>query len=167
MTPEKSEKGPAPPYIIMNMNTYPASAAPEKSAPGHRVLIADDEPSIRHFSRLALQAENLPCDEAVNGAEVLRAVQKNHYDLILLDIDMPEMNGLEVCRRLRENPPEPNLKIILFSGRTSADDLAQVLLTGADDYLTKPFTPIQLQAPVQASLRLTPAHEPSDFPHPH
>jgi len=149
----------------MNMNNSSASGAPEKSVAGPRVLIADDEPAIRHFSRLALQAENLPCDEVVNGAEVFQALQKQHYDLILLDIDMPEMNGLEVCRRLRENPPEPYLKIILFSGRISPDQLAQLLLTGADDYLTKPFTPIQLQARVQAALRLKAAQERSDLFH--
>jgi response regulator RpfG family c-di-GMP phosphodiesterase len=149
--------------IIMNMKNLPASAVPEKSPSVHRVLIADDEPTVRHFSRLVLQAEHLPCDEVVNGVEVLQAIQKYPYDLILLDIDMPEMNGLEVCRRLRENPPLPNLKIILFSGRASADDLVQLLLAGADDCLTKPFTPIQLQARVQAALRLKAAQDRSDL----
>jgi cyclic di-GMP phosphodiesterase len=135
---------------------------PPIAQPAGRILIVDDEPAVRHFSRLVLQAEGLPCDEAANGAEGLKALQGSRYDLILLDIDMPVMNGLEVCRRLRENPPDPHLKIIMFSGRSDPDDMAQLLLLGADDYLIKPFSPTQLQARVQASLRLKSAQERSD-----
>jgi response regulator RpfG family c-di-GMP phosphodiesterase len=145
----------------------PADLAPTPTQvalePGRRVLIVDDEPAIRHFCRLALQAEGLLCDEAANGVRALEAFKKQHYDLVLLDIDMPEMSGLEACRRLRENPPQAHLKVIMFSGRSSPDDLAQLLLTGADDYLMKPFTPMQLQARVQAALRLKAAQQRSDL----
>jgi len=147
----------------MNMNNLPASAPAEKPLTGHRVLIADDEPSIRHICRLTLEAENLVCDEVVNGVEAMEAVQARPYDLILLDMDMPEKDGREVCRRLRENPPQHNFKIILVSGGVCPDELAQLLLCGADDYLTKPFTPTQLQARVQAALRLKTAQDRSDL----
>lgn len=128
-----------------------------------RILIVDDEQAIRHFSRLALEGDGLPCDEAANGALAVQAYLKQHYDLVLCDIDMPEMNGVEVCRRLRKDPRDPNLKIIMFSGRTNPDDLAQLLLEGADDYLMKPFTPFQLQARVHSALRLKTAQERSDL----
>jgi response regulator RpfG family c-di-GMP phosphodiesterase len=145
-----------------DLKDLPSPRAPF-SGHGHRILIVDDEPAIRHFSRLALQAEGLPCDEVANGTLALQAFQEQRYDLVLLDIDMPGIKGLEVCRRLRQSPPEPYLKIIMFSGRTAPDDLAQMLLTGADDYLIKPFTPMQLQARVQAALRLKAAQERSDL----
>ena len=116
-----------------------------------RILVADDEVPIRHFCQLGLQRQGLVVDEAVNGSIALEACQKHHYDLVLLDVDMPEMNGLDVCRRLRQAPPDPHLKIIMFSGRASPDDLALMLMMGADDYLTKSFTLIQLQARVQAA----------------
>jgi response regulator RpfG family c-di-GMP phosphodiesterase len=126
------------------------------------VLIVDDEQAVRHFSRLALEADGLPCDEAGNGALGVQAFLGCHYDLVLCDIDMPEMNGVEVCRRLRQDPRDPHLKIVMFSGRADPDELAQLLLDGADDYLLKPFTPLQLQARVQAALRLKAAQERSD-----
>ena len=76
---------------------------------------------------------------------------------------MPEMTGLEVLPHLREARPGPHLKIILFSGRVSPDELAQLLLAGADDFLTKPFSLVQLQARVQAALRLKDAQDRSDL----
>src|SRR5207248_3191898 len=72
---------------------------------------------------------------------------------------MPEMNGKEVCRRLREEPPCPHLKIIMLSGRASADELAQMQLAGVDDYLTKPPSRIQLCGRVRAALRLKDAQD--------
>ncbi|HYT94227.1 MAG TPA: HD domain-containing phosphohydrolase [Gemmataceae bacterium] len=127
------------------------------------LLIVDDEPSVRLFCRYALQLEGIDCDEAADGKRGLEIFQAGRYDLVLLDIDMPEMDGLEVCQRLRSMPTEPHLKIVMFSGRTSSDDLARMLLTGADDYLTKPFTAVQLQARVKAALRLKAAQERSDL----
>jgi response regulator RpfG family c-di-GMP phosphodiesterase len=127
-----------------------------------RVLIADDEPGIRLFCRYCLEAEGLQCEDAANGRAALDAFRAGPYDLVLLDIDMPELNGLEVCQLLRSTPTDPHLKIIMFSGRTSSDDLAQTLLTGADDSLVKPFTAVQLQARVQAALRLKLAQERTD-----
>jgi response regulator RpfG family c-di-GMP phosphodiesterase len=119
-----------------------------------RVLIADDEPQIRLICRYALQSEEVACDEAVNGAQALAAIHAGRYDLVLLDIDMPEMRGTEVLRRLRQAPPYPHLKVVMFSGRATADEMAEMLLAGADDYLAKPFSNVQLAARVKAALRL-------------
>jgi response regulator RpfG family c-di-GMP phosphodiesterase len=128
-----------------------------------RILIADDEPHLRSICRYALQSEEFQFGEAANGVLALRAIEAERYDLVLLDIDMPEMKGTEVLRRLRQNPPCPHLKVIMFSGRASGDDMAEMLLAGADDYLTKPFSNFQLQARVRAALRLKNAQERSDL----
>src|SRR5947209_7591037 len=105
---------------------------------GHHVLIVDDEPSIRYICRRYLQDRGLACDEAVNGAQALERARGKPYDLVLLDIDMPVLNGWDVCRQLRAHPPVAHQKIIMFSGRASGDELATMMLEGADDYLTKP-----------------------------
>ena len=148
----------------------PTPAAPKSLTPllpqekqTRRLLIVDDEPSIRSYCRLALGRLGLQCDEAANGVLGLKAFANHSYDLVLLDIDMPEMDGLEVCRRLRRIPDQHHLKVILFSGRVEGDEMAPMLLTGADDFLTKPFSPIQLQNRVQAALRLKQAQERADF----
>jgi response regulator RpfG family c-di-GMP phosphodiesterase len=129
----------------------------------HHVLIVDDEAPIRLLCRHVLQAEGIRCDEAQSGEEALSFVQTKRYDLVLLDVAMPGLNGLEVCRQLREHPSTPNLKIVMFSGHASADELARLLLAGADDYLTKPFSVLQLQARIKTALRLKDAQDRADL----
>src|SRR5437660_12126451 len=75
------------------------------------------------------------------------------YDAIVLEVALPRMDGEEVCRRFRENPPNPRLKIITSSGRASLDGMAQMMLTDVDDYFTKPFSVVELQVRVRAALR--------------
>jgi response regulator RpfG family c-di-GMP phosphodiesterase len=128
----------------------------------HRVVIVDDEAEIRDLCRYALHAEGFACAEADNGLRALELIEARPCDLVLLDIDMPEMSGREVLTHLRAAPPWPNLKIIMFSGRAASDDLAQLLLAGADDYLTKPFSLFQLTARVKTALRLKNAQDRSD-----
>jgi response regulator RpfG family c-di-GMP phosphodiesterase len=129
----------------------------------HQVLIADDEPFIREFCRLALEEKGIRCGEAANGLAALELMGQTTYDLALLDWSMPGLSGLEVCQRLRQTPPCANLKIILFSAHGSSDDVGQVLAAGADDYLTKPFSTVQLVARIQAALRLKDAQDRTDL----
>src|SRR5262249_4684692 len=82
---------------------------------------------------------------------------------LLLDINMPDVSGLEVCRRLREKEPGPHLKVITLSGFANPDDMAQMMLVGADDFLAKPFSLVQLMARVKAALRLKEAQDRSDL----
>jgi response regulator RpfG family c-di-GMP phosphodiesterase len=124
-----------------------------------RALIVDDESSIRSYCAQILQADGVLCDEAANGQQALDMIAAQPYDLALIDVDMPIMKGDEVLRRLRANPPYSNLKIIMFSGRSTSDDLARSLIAGADDYLTKPFSVIQLQGRAKAALRLKAAQD--------
>jgi response regulator RpfG family c-di-GMP phosphodiesterase len=95
--------------------------------------------------------------------EALEAVRGQSCDLVLLDIDMPRMNGRETLKWLREAPPCPHLKVILFSGRESGDDMAELLLAGADDYIPKPFSVVQLQARIKAALRFKDAQDRSEM----
>jgi response regulator RpfG family c-di-GMP phosphodiesterase len=123
------------------------------------VLVVDDEAGVRKVCRYALESQELLCDEAPNGMLALEAIRQKSYDLVLLDIDMPEMNGKEVCRRLREEPPCAHLKIIMLSGRATADEMAQLQMAGVDDYLTKPLSRVQLNGRIKAALRLKDAQD--------
>jgi response regulator RpfG family c-di-GMP phosphodiesterase len=126
------------------------------------VLVVDDEPGPREISCRVLRAAEIECDEATGGLAALEAILSKAYDLVLLDIHMPDMNGLDVCRQLRLKPPSPHLKIITMSGLANPDDLANMLLAGADDFLSKPFSVVQLQARVKSALRLKSAQDRSD-----
>ena len=144
-----------------------AAVPPEPPQPAQvfQVLLVDDEASMRKMCRFSLKAEDVECDDAADGAEALDMLANKPYDLVLLDVMMPGLSGLEVCRRLRDRAAldlpgaAPNLKVIMFSGNTPADEMAQALSTGADDFLTKPFTPGQLRARVRAALRLKSAQD--------
>jgi DNA-binding response OmpR family regulator len=128
-----------------------------------RILIADDDPAIRTFCRFALEGEGLRCEEAGDGMTALTMLGARPFDLLLLDWKMPGMNGLDLCRKIRENPPSPNIKIVLCSGHGTPDDVDQVLLAGADEYLNKPFSIVQLVARIKAALRLKDAQDRSDL----
>ncbi|MDB5308212.1 MAG: rpfG 4 [Gemmataceae bacterium] len=136
-------------------------------APGrpalYRVLIVDDQPDIRRLCRLSLAPDGLACDEAGTGPDAVAAAAKRAPDLVLLDVDLPGFNGEEVLRRLRQAPPCPNLKVVMFSGAAGGDELSRILLAGADDFLIKPFSTIQLRARVKSALRLKDAQDRSDL----
>ena len=127
------------------------------------VLVVDDEPAPRELCCRVLRASGIDCDETSCGPQALVMVQKKPYDLLLLDINMPEMSGLDVCRQLRQKPPTPHLKLITMSGLANPDDLANMMLAGADDFLSKPFSIVQLQARVKAALRLKMAQDRTDL----
>ncbi len=128
----------------------------------HRLLIVDDDAQLRAFCRMALNHQGLLCEEAEDGAQGLALLRRQPCDLILLDVDLPGLAGPDVCRRLRENPPCPHFKIIMVSGHASNDDMAAIMLAGADDFLAKPFSVLQLLARVKTALRLKEAQDRSD-----
>lgn len=138
------------------------AVTPAGDAPANRVLIVDDQPDIRRLCRFALGADGLVCEEVGTGPDAIAAAARRNYDLVLLDIDLPGCSGEEVLRRLRQNPPAPNLKVVMFSGSASGDDLSRNMMAGADDFLTKPFSTVQLRARVKAALRLKAAQDRSD-----
>src|SRR5690606_30463912 len=116
------------------------------------ILIADDEASIRDLARLYLEKEGFRVQTVENGVQALAAVKGNRPALLVLDLMMPEMDGWEVCRRLRS---EDSLPILMLTARDQDIDKIVALEMGADDYLTKPFNPRELVARVRAILRRT------------
>lgn len=117
-----------------------------------RVLVIDDEQAIRRFLRVSLTAHAFQVSEAATGTEGLAAVATGRPDVVILDLGLPDMDGIEVVRRLREWAQTP---IIILSVRESEGDKVAVLDAGADDYLTKPFGVGELLARVRVALRHT------------
>lgn len=115
-----------------------------------KILLIDDDPHIRDIVRFALNREGFAVVEAGDGVRGLALAQADSPDLILLDIGMPEMDGTEVCRRLRRDSRVP---IIFLSSRDDEIDRILGLELGGDDYVTKPFSPRELTARVKAVLR--------------
>ena len=124
-----------------------------------RILIVDDDGHIREVVRFALEKAGYFADEAKDGEAALARFADGAYDLIILDITMPGMDGLDVCRRVRS---ESNVPIIFLSSRDEELDKVLGLELGADDYLAKPFSPRELVARVKAVLRRGEAPAPAN-----
>lgn len=114
------------------------------------ILIADDEAEIADLIALHLEKEGYHLIKVANGREAIRAIQSHSIDLAILDIMMPELDGHEVTRQIREKHHMP---IIFLSAKSSDLDKITGLVMGADDYMTKPFNPMELVARVNAQLR--------------
>lgn len=125
-----------------------------------KILVVDDEPEIADLLELYLISDGYQVVKCADALEGLRIMEKEKIDLVLLDIMMPKMDGLEMCRRIRE---KHNVPIIMVSAKTQELDKIVGLTTGADDYVTKPFNPLELMARVKSQLRryreLNPARE--------
>jgi DNA-binding response OmpR family regulator len=114
------------------------------------ILVVDDEPSIQHFIKRNLELRSFRVSLAINGLEALAQFEQANFSLIILDIMMPGMDGLEVCRRIRQRSTVP---IIILTALDEETDKIAALDQGADDYLTKPFGVGELMARVKAVLR--------------
>lgn len=128
-----------------------------------RVLIVDDEAAMRRLCRRTLEPQGYLCAEATEAGEALAVALHEPFDVVLLDLNLPDLDGYEVCRRLRERPPLPHVKVIVVSGRGDVNQLAEALARGADDYVAKPFRPSQLLAKVQHALELKAAQDRADW----
>ncbi len=118
-----------------------------------RVLVVDDEPQIRRVMRMTLTAQGYETVEARSGEEALEQFREHRPDLVLLDLNMPGMGGLETCRLLRTGSEVP---IIILTVRNTEEEKVQALDAGADDYVTKPFGMSELLARIRAALRRAP-----------
>ena len=118
-----------------------------------RVLIVDDEPQIRRVMRTALMANGYEPYEARTGEEALDVLRDFSPDVILLDLNMPGMGGMDTCRRIRSSSDSA---VIVLSVRDSEQDKVEALDAGADDYITKPFSVNELMARIRANLRRVP-----------
>ena len=116
----------------------------------YNVLICDDQPDIVNALKIYLAPEGYHLFEAFNGKEALEIVQKNDIHLIILDVMMPVMDGITATARIRENS---NVPIILLTAKSETEDMVLGLNVGADDYITKPFVPVEVLARVRSQLR--------------
>lgn len=115
-----------------------------------RILVVDDEKEIADLVRFYLENENYEVITLYNGTDALNAIQNDTFDLAILDIMMPDVNGLTLCRKIRERDAYP---IIMLTAKGEEVDKINGLTLGADDYVTKPFLPLELVARVKAQLR--------------
>jgi DNA-binding response OmpR family regulator len=117
------------------------------------VLVVEDEADIRRLICLYLERDGFRCRTAAGGTEALRALAAAPPDLVVLDLMLPELDGLELCRRIRGDPRTAAVPIIILTARTDEVDRVVGLELGADDYVAKPFSPKELVARVRAVLR--------------
>ena len=118
------------------------------------ILIVDDEPGLRELVRINLEHEGYGVLQAENGMAGLSAVQEQRPDLVIMDVMMPEMDGWEACKKLREFSQVP---VLMLTAKVQSQDIVTGLESGADDYLIKPFNMDELMARVRALLRRVPS----------
>ena len=123
--------------------------------PRPMVLLVEDEPAQREVLAYNLEAEGFEVAQASNGEEALEAISDSPPDLILLDWMMPHVSGLEVCRRLKLRPETRGIPVIMLSARSEEVDKVRGLETGADDYVVKPYSVVELMARLRTQLRRT------------
>ncbi len=125
----------------------------DQEKPPLKVLVVDDEDSIIELVRLGLRYEGFQVEVASDGEQGLTLAQRVNPDVLILDIMLPGIDGLEVCRRLRDNPTTSDIPILMLTAKDEVSDRILGLQTGADDYLTKPFDFYELLERVRAILR--------------
>ena len=129
--------------VLAISNTRPATAKA-------RILVVDNDAQIRRLMRTTLTTQGYEINEAASGDEALDRVRVTKYDLVILDVNMPGMNGVDTCREIRAGS---DVSIIMLTVRTTERDKTEAFDAGADDYVTKPFSMPELLARVRASLR--------------
>lgn len=117
-----------------------------------KILVVDDDPAISEMLTIVLEAEGLQPIPVMDGNEAVPAFREHNPDLILLDLMLPGMNGVDICRAIRSESAVP---IVMLTAKTDTVDVVLGLESGADDYITKPFKPKELSARIRARLRRT------------
>ena len=130
----------------------PKSKSPEQAG-GYAVLVVDDEEDLLELVRYNLAREGYVVTGVGTGEDALKAARKQPFDLIVLDLMLPAVDGLEVCRRLKSDPKTRDIPIIMLTAKSEESDMVAGLERGADDYISKPFSPRVLTARVKALLR--------------
>ncbi|QGU02687.1 DNA-binding response regulator MtrA [Corynebacterium kalinowskii] len=124
-----------------------------------KILVVDDDPAISEMLTIVLQAEGFDTVAVMDGSEAVATFQREQPDLILLDLMLPGMNGVDICRAIRQESMVP---IVMLTAKTDTVDVVLGLESGADDYVSKPFKPKELVARIRARLRRT-DEEPSEL----
>jgi len=122
---------------------------------GEKILIADDDPDILRFVELNLRLEGYEVITAADGEQAVQVARANRPDMVILDVMMPRLDGYQVCQALRQDPQLGGVCIIMLTAKSMSADKVLGLTAGADDYISKPFDPIELVARVKTTLRRT------------
>ena len=118
-----------------------------------RILVIEDEPDIREILEYALEREGFDVTLAADGQSGLQQIRKRAPELLVLDLMLPGMDGLEICRRLKSEPATASIPVVMVTAKDDESDIVLGLGLGADDYIAKPFSPKELVARVRAVLR--------------
>ena len=118
-----------------------------------KILIVEDEPSMVELLRYNLESEGFEVSSALDGEEAWLSIEEQKPDMVLLDWMLPKLSGIEICRRLRRDQEFRNLPVIMITARGEESDRVRGLDVGADDYVSKPFSPAELMARIRAVLR--------------
>ncbi len=137
----------------------PVTAPPRRTVSSGRILVVDDDPSICDTLTTMLQFKGYETDVAHNGREALELAREERPDLVLLDIMMPEMDGLAVCREMKQDPTFRDVRILMLTARSGREDVVQALEAGASDYVTKPFFIDELVARIRTNLEVKRYHD--------
>lgn len=129
------------------------------SADKGRILVVDDNADNVEVLRMRLSAEGYDVLEAMDGPSALEMVDREHPDMVLLDIIMPGMDGYEVCRRIKARPEADFIPVIMVTAKTETEDVVRALREGADEYISKPFDPLELSARVHSMIRIRRMHQ--------
>src|SRR5574338_1083679 len=139
---------------------YTATSDPDPMDPAASarpsVLVVEDEPNIRELVCLHLGLENYDCVQAGDGETALNLARSQRFDLVILDVMLPGLDGVTVCRAIRRDSENPDVPVLMLTARREESDKVVGLESGADDYLTKPFGVRELVARVRALLRRGP-----------
>jgi DNA-binding response OmpR family regulator len=116
------------------------------------LLIVDDEDGIRSLVRMTLDSDTYQIIEACEGRQALELAREHHPDLVLLDVMLPDLSGIEICRELKADPRMSSTSVVMLTAKAQYNDLGDAEEAGADGYFTKPFSPIALIQKVETIL---------------
>ena len=120
---------------------------------GRKVLVVDDDPEIIQILEINLTHAKFEVVSASNGTEVLAKAFKERPDLIILDVVLPDLDGLDICRQLKESSQTSHIPVIIVSAKIDCNDKIAAIVAGAEGYITKPFAPAEVVALAEASLK--------------
>ena len=149
-------------FLTICYTIFTSCKRPVQIMPNERILVVEDEKDILELVRYNLARESYHVFCAASGEEALRIINSESLDLIVLDLMLPGMDGLEVTRRLKKNPRTQNIFIVMLTAKGSEADIVTGLELGADDYITKPFSPRVLLARIKAVIRRSRDEKPED-----
>ena len=138
------------PCLYSRLEKFPQESSPAVSDARRRILVIDDDPRLLHIVAMYLGIEGYDVATASNGEDGLREVDNQTPDLVICDIMMPGMDGVETCRRIRTNPETAHIPVLMFSALSGDDDVERARLAGANHLITKPFNLVGLGSVVKS-----------------